>query len=65
MITKEIFVHIEQISVGDTIKHNGQLLTISGRNLKWSDGIGRTIFGDSYELGTKKVCKIVFMTTKI
>lgn len=51
-------VHISQISVGDTIEHEGELKTVSGNNIKKSF-MGITIFGDSYNLGTKPVKKVV------
>lgn len=52
-------VHISQISVGDTIEHDGTLKTVSGNNLKKDSFMGITLFGDSYNLGTKKVKKVV------
>lgn len=52
-------VHISQISAGDTIEHNGQLRTVSGTNIKKDSFMGTTLFGDSYNLGTKKVNKVV------
>ena len=52
-------VHISQISAGDTIVHNGIVTTVSGNNIKRSEFMGRTLFGDSYELGTKPVEKVV------
>ena len=51
-------VHISQISVGDTIEHNGYLRTISGNNIKKDSFMGVTLFGDSYNSGTKTVKKV-------
>lgn len=51
--------HITDIKVGDTILHNGKIQTVSGNNLKQSDGMGITLFGDSYVLGYKPVQKVL------
>jgi len=52
--------HISQISSGDTIEHNGQLTTVSGKNIKKDDGfMGIRLFGDSYHSGYKPVLKVV------
>lgn len=52
-------VHISQIAAGDTIEHEGQLRTVSGNNIKKNSFMGTTLFGDSYNLGTKTVSKVV------
>ena len=52
-------VHISQISVGDTIEHDGELKTVSGNNIKRNSFMGITLFGDSYNLGTKTVNKVI------
>lgn len=52
-------VHISQISAGDTIEHYGKLTTVSGNNIKRDNFLGTTLFGDSYNLGTKPVNKVV------
>lgn len=52
-------VHISQISAGDLIEHDGKLTTVSGNNIKTDSFIGRTLFGDSYNLGYKPVIKVV------
>lgn len=54
-------VHISQISIGDTIKHDGEIRTVSGTNIKRDSFMGRTLFGDSYNLGTKSVEKIIIL----
>lgn len=53
-------VHISQISVGDTIEHNGEVKTVSGNNLKKGGFCGTTVFGDSYNMGTKLVKRVRF-----
>ena len=52
-------VHISQINVGDVIEHNGVAKTVSGNNLKRSEFMGITIFGDSYKLGSQKVKRLM------
>ena len=52
-------VHISQILVGDTIEHDGEIKTVSGNNIKRNSFMGITLFGDSYNLGTKTVNKVI------
>lgn len=52
-------VHISQIRIGDTIMHNGHMRTVCKRVIKHSQGIGVTLFGDSYRLGTQLVTKVL------
>lgn len=52
-------VHISQISIGDTIKHDGHIRTVSANNIKRNTFCGTTLFGDSYNLGTKAVNKVI------
>lgn len=47
----------EEIKHGDVILHNGKEMTVSRENIKFSSFMGRTIFGDSYNLGNKKVLR--------
>jgi len=53
-------VHISQIKQGDTVKHEGQLQTVSGNNIKHDKFMGTTLFGDSYSLGNKLVSRVTF-----
>ena len=53
-------VYISQIVVGDTIEHNGEIVTVSQNNIRECKFMGKCIFGDSYNIGTKPVTKIVF-----
>lgn len=53
-------VHISQIRVGDTIMHNGVMTTISGNNIKRSEFMGISLFGDTYNLGYKLITRINF-----
>lgn len=53
-------VHIEQVRPGDTILHNGEPMTVCGTDIRKCSFMGITIFGDSYNLGTKPVIKIIY-----
>lgn len=64
-LQKEILVHISQITSGDTIIHNGKLTTVSTNNIKIGGFMGKTLFGDSYNLGYKLVNKVVFNVPKL
>lgn len=57
MSTKK--VHIKKIKAGDTILHNDKLVTVSKKDIRHSTFLGRTIFGDSYNLGYKPVVKVI------
>ncbi len=57
-------IHISQVKTGDTIEHLGEFKTITKGNLKYSDFMGYTLFGDSYNLGTKQVKKVTFHIIK-
>jgi len=62
---KRFQYHIEEVNInsvcsGDTVLHDDRVLTVFGHNIKHSDFMGLTIFGDSYKLGTLPVLKIVF-----
>lgn len=54
--------HISQISVGDTIKcRDGVIRTVCKSNIHALQGVGTTIFGDSYNLGTIPVDKVIII----
>lgn len=53
-------VHINQIVVGDTVEHNGQIVTVGSKDIKHCNFMGVSIFGDSYHSGHKLVTKIEF-----
>lgn len=56
--TKE--VHISNIRQGDTVIHNGKMMTVSGTDIKKDNFIGTSIFGDCYNSGSKKVIRVIF-----
>lgn len=56
---KTIETHISTIVAGDTIIHNGEMKTVTSTNIKFDSFMGKTLFGDSYNLGYKKVIKVL------
>lgn len=50
--------HINLIKVGDVVQINGELRTVGNKDLKKNNG-EVTLWGDSYDLGTKMVPKAV------
>lgn len=52
-------VHISTIRAGDTIQHDGKVVTVCGKDIKRCNFMGITIFGDSYALGHRPVTKVV------
>lgn len=54
-------VHISQIGVGDAILcGDGKIRTVCKSNIKRSEFMGITIFGDSYHSGHKLVVRVNF-----
>ncbi len=58
-------VHISTISAGDTVLHQGKLRTVCRRDIKRSDFFGLMLFGDSYNLGTVPVKKVIFPDSQV
>jgi len=56
---KIVEVHISEINPGDTILHRDNLVYTVGNNSIKSGFMGITLFGDSYNLGTTLVKKVV------
>ncbi len=56
--------HISLIKAGDTVEHEGLIKTVSGVNIKKSQGVGITLFGDSYLLGYKPVKRVIIEVLK-
>ena len=52
--------HINMISPGDTIEHNGVITTVCAHDIKGDSFMGVTLFGDSYHLGHKPVKKVSY-----
>jgi len=57
------YVHKDMISVGDTILcKDNKIRTIGNSNIKYSEFMGRTLWGDSYKLGYDLVKRVTFNT---
>jgi len=50
--------NIKNIRAGDLVFHDGRVQTVCGNNIKHDAGMGITLFGDSYRLGTLPVMKV-------
>lgn len=55
---------IDNIRVGDVVEIDGVLKTVSPGNIKNGGFMGRTLWGDSYRLGTVPVKLAVIETPK-
>tara|TARA_R110002033_G_C3809279_1_gene231992 strand:+ start:387 stop:593 length:207 start_codon:yes stop_codon:yes gene_type:complete len=53
-------VHKSEIRAGDTISHNGKIMTVGKRDLTYCDFFVIEIFGDSYKLGYQSVLKAAY-----
>lgn len=51
-------VIIARIKPGDIIMHEGEIVTVTSKDIKFDLFIGKTIFGDSYHAGHKKVKRL-------
>lgn len=56
---KTMKVDILTIKSGDTIVHNGNVVTVNAKDIHRDSFMGITLFGDSYSLGRKPVIKVV------
>jgi len=57
MKTKKI--HISDVRPGDIVNHNGAMRTVSQSDIRRSEFMGVTLFGDCYRLGYKPVALVV------
>lgn len=53
--------HINDIKPGDTVLRDGELLTVTAKDINDDCFMGRTLFGDSYNLGYTLVSVAVFI----
>jgi hypothetical protein len=53
-------VHISLVKHGDTVMHDGEILTVDKNSIRKCPFMGRTLFGDCYRLGTKLVQRVNF-----
>lgn len=59
-----IKVKIHNIKIGDCVSHNNEIKTVGKESLRYDPFMGTSLFGDSYNLGTRLVTKIIFNTYK-
>lgn len=57
---RESRMHISLVQAGDTIRHNGQLRTVTRRDIH-KGFMGTTVFGDSYRCGMLPVTRVLFV----
>jgi Golgi nucleoside diphosphatase len=57
---KTEIVHIDKITAGDTIIFDGKEKTLSKKDIGKDDLLGKTIYGDSFKSGKKKVERVLF-----
>jgi len=57
-------VHKDNVFAGDSIEHNGKIMTVSNCDFRVGF-MGLTIFGDSYCLGRKQVKKVIIKNADI
>lgn len=50
--------HIDLIKPGDTVQHQGRVVTVCGTDLKRDPFMGTTLFGDSYRCGHLPVQRV-------
>jgi hypothetical protein len=58
-------VDISMICAGDTVMRDGIMKTVCKNNLGRDALLGRTLFGDSYHSGHKRVERVVFVRPKM
>lgn len=51
-------VHISELQNGDTVEHEGKVITVSSGNFKFDLDTGHTLQGDSYQSGYKPVIRL-------
>lgn len=58
-MTKDHLVHISSLKVGDVVRHNGREMTVGRGDIRIGF-MGRTLFGDSYRLGSDPVVLVTY-----
>lgn len=54
-------VHKSDVKCGDTIIHNGTMVTVCKKDITRCDFFGVNLFGDSYMIGRKLVERVLFI----
>ena len=52
--------HISEIKQGDTILHQGKMMTVCNSDIKIGSFMGTSVFGDSYRLGNLPVKLLIY-----
>jgi hypothetical protein len=60
MTTKTQKVHIDEIRSGDTVVHEGKVMTVGKKDISKGGFMGTTLFGDSYMCGYRLVTKVSY-----
>ena len=55
----EQLTDIYNIRSGDTVIHNDKFMTVCSSDIKRSELMGLSLFGDNYHCGNKKVIKVI------
>lgn len=50
-----VMKHVNDVRAGDVIMYEGNTRTLSRNDINYSSCMGKSILGDSYSLGHKKV----------
>ena len=54
-------VHKDTINCGDMILFDGKIKTVCKKDIKYSEFMGITIFGNSFKLGYQLIKKVVLL----
>ncbi len=57
--------HISMIRPGDTVAHDGKLMTVCPKNLTHDSFLGYALFGDSYRGGHRPVEVAIFKQPRV
>lgn len=52
-------VHISEIKIGDVVVVGGEAKTVGKLDIKEDAFMGRTLYGDSYKLGTQTIARAI------
>jgi len=52
------FVNISKVKTGDTVVIENSLRTVGKNDIKNCQFMGRSLFGDTFNLGSKKIIKV-------
>jgi len=52
-------VRITELRVGETVEHDGTIVTVNKGDFKYNPFMGLSFRGDSYHLNTKKIKRFI------